>query len=149
MAKTTKQVTTRKPATGKGATPKPANKANNSNGTKLKVTGEKPRTLALRTFPMAAEAKTVKPVKRNGAAPKHKKKTVAGAASPAIYAGDNYPSREDPAVFDPTLDSETLIKLMRKQLPAAAPIKLSEETRRATLRSFQMAYESRHRKDQE
>ncbi len=153
MAKTSKpistSITTRKTATGNAATFKPVKKTQavttNGNGAKLKVSGEKSKTLALRTSPMAEEAKTVEPVKRNGTAPKHKKKIVAGAARPANYGGDNFPSREDPAVFDPTLDSETLIKLMRKQLPAAAPIKLSEETRRATLLAFQMAYESHQR----
>lgn len=153
MAKTSKpistSITTLKTPTGKAATLKPVKKTQaittNGNGTKLKVTGEKSKTLALRTSPIAAEAKTVKPAKLNGTAPKPKKKPVSGAASPAIYAGDNYPSREDPAVFDPTLDSEELIKLMRKQLPAAAPVKLSEETRRATLRAFQLAYESHQR----
>ena len=167
MAKTSKpittSITTRKTAATKSAAGKAARKAKavitNGNGTAFGRMSEKTKQMTLRAFQMAydehhpeeaaAEAKSTKPAKRNRTSPKLKKKIVAGAALPALHGGDNFPSREDPAVLDPTLDSEELIKLMRRKLPAAAPVKLSEETRQATLRSFQMAYESHNRKEKE
>ena len=163
MAKTIKpistSVTTRKTATSKSAAQKPAQKVQKriTDGSTFGRMSEKSKQMTIRAFQMAydehhpeevtVEANTTKPAIQNGTSPKRKKKTVTDAVAPAIYGADNYPSREDPAVFDPTLDSEQLIKLMRKQLPAAAPVKLNEETKQAMLRSFQMAYESHNRKE--